>query len=293
MKSIKIVIVKKQFGSVKILKMGLTLTLRKGVSLDLGGERMEYTVQKLGKLAGISTRTLRYYDEIGILKPARINSSGYRIYGQGEVDRLQQILFYRELGVSLDNIKKIVTAPSFDGAQALREHREKLLEKRAQLEVLIANVEKTIALTEGRLDMSDQEKFEGFKQKMIDDNEKKYGAEARRKYGNDAVEKSNAKVKNMTQEQYQEVTTLEQQVRETLAQAFATGDPAGGLAQKAADLHKQWLTYYWSEYSKEAHAGLAQMYVDDERFKAYYDKDQPGTAEFLRDAIQIYTGIKP
>ncbi|MFD0826085.1 MerR family transcriptional regulator [Neobacillus sp. M.A.Huq-85] len=254
---------------------------------------MEYTVQKLGKLAGISTRTLRYYDEIGILKPARINSSGYRIYGQGEVDRLQQILFYRELGVSLDNIKKIVTAPSFDGAQALREHREKLLEKRAQLEVLIANVEKTIALTEGRLDMSDQEKFEGFKQKMIDDNEKKYGAEARRKYGNDAVEKSNAKVKNMTQEQYQEVTTLEQQVRETLAQAFATGDPAGGLAQKAADLHKQWLTYYWSEYSKEAHAGLAQMYVDDERFKAYYDKDQPGTAEFLRDAIQIYTGIKP
>ncbi|MBI0580729.1 MerR family transcriptional regulator [Neobacillus cucumis] len=254
---------------------------------------MEYTVQKLGKLAGISTRTLRYYDEIGILKPARINSSGYRIYGQGEVDRLQQILFYRELGVSLDNIKKIVTAPSFDGAQALREHREKLLEKRAQLNLLIANVEKTIALTEGRIDMSDQEKFEGFKQKMIDDNEKKYGAEARRKYGNDAVEKSNAKVKNMTQQQYQEVTALEQQVRETLAQAFATGDPAGELAQKAADLHKQWLTYYWSEYSKEAHAGLAQMYVDDERFKAYYDKDQPGTAEFLRDAIRIYTGIKP
>ncbi|MED1470193.1 MerR family transcriptional regulator [Bacillus salipaludis] len=254
---------------------------------------MEYTVQKLGKLAGISTRTLRYYDEIGILKPARINSSGYRIYGQAEVDRLQQILFYRELGVSLDNIKKIVTAPSFDGAQALREHREKLLEKRAQLEVLIATVEKTIALTEGRIDMSDQERFEGFKQKMIDDNEINYGAEARRKYGNDAVEKSNEKVKNMTQEQYQEVTALELQVRETLSQAFATGEPAGEIAQKAANLHKQWLTYYWSEYSKEAHAGLAQMYVDDERFKAYYDKDQPGTAEFLRDAIRIYTGIKP
>ena len=68
---------------------------------------MEYTVQKLGKMAGVSTRTLRYYDEIGILKPARINSSGYRIYGQAEVDRLQQILFYRELGVSLENIKDI------------------------------------------------------------------------------------------------------------------------------------------------------------------------------------------
>ena len=77
-----------------------------------------------------------------------------------------------------------------------------------------------------------------------------------------------------------------------MAEAFKTGDPAGELAQKAADLHKQWLTYYWKEYSKEAHAGLAQMYVDDERFTAYYDKEQPGTAEFLRDAIHIYTGQK-
>lgn len=252
---------------------------------------MEYTVQKLGRLAGISTRTLRYYDEIGILKPARINSSGYRIYGQSEVDRLQQILFYRELGVSLESIKDIVTAPSFDGAKALREHREKLLEKRQQLDKLIDNVEKTIALTEGRIEMKDKEKFEGFKKKMIDDNEKKYGEEIRKKYGNDTVDKSNAKLMNMTEEQYDEVTKLAQQVTETLAEAFKYGDPASDIAQKAADLHKQWLTFYWKEYSKEAHAGLAQMYVDDERFKAYYDKEQPGTAEFLRDAILIYTGM--
>ncbi|MNR35357.1 HTH-type transcriptional activator TipA [compost metagenome] len=77
-----------------------------------------------------------------------------------------------------------------------------------------------------------------------------------------------------------------------MAEAFKTGDPRGELAQKAADLHKQWLTYYWSHYSKEAHAGLAQMYVDDERFKAHYDEKQPGTAEFLRDAILTYTGVK-
>ena len=77
---------------------------------------MEYTVQKLAQMAGVSTRTLRYYDEIDILKPARINSSGYRIYGQAEVDRLQQILFYRELGVSLESIKETVTAPFFNGA---------------------------------------------------------------------------------------------------------------------------------------------------------------------------------
>lgn len=253
---------------------------------------MEYTVQKLGRVAGVSTRTLRYYDEIGILKPARINSSGYRIYGQTEVDRLQQILFYRELGLSLDDIKKIVTAPTFNGAKALIEHRAKLLEKRSQLDLLIANVEKTIAFTEGRIQMSDKEKFEGFKQKMIDENEQKYGQEIREKYGKDTVEKSNQKVMNMTQEEYETVTALAQQVKETLAEAFEQGDPASELAQKAADLHKQWLTFYWDQYSKEAHAGLGQMYVDDERFRAYYDEQRPGTAEFLRDAILIYTGMK-
>ncbi|MBM7650616.1 MerR family transcriptional regulator [Neobacillus cucumis] len=253
---------------------------------------MEYTVQRLASLAGISTRTLRYYDEIGILKPARISSSGYRIYGQEEVDRLQQILFFRELDVSLDKIKEIITDPSFDGAAALREHREKLLEKKKQLELLIANVDKTIALTEGRMEMSNKEKFEGFKKKMIEDNEKQFGQEIRQKYGNDKVDQSNAKVTNMTEVQYNEVTALAEKIKLTLAEAFKTGDPKGELAQKAAELHKQWLLFYWNEYSKEAHAGLAQMYVDDERFTAYYDKEQPGTAEFLRDAINIYTGIK-
>jgi DNA-binding transcriptional MerR regulator len=252
---------------------------------------MEYTVQRLAQLAGISARTLRYYDEIGILKPARINSSGYRIYGQKEVDRLQQILFYRELGMSLDNIKEIVTAPSFDEVEALREHQVKLLAKKEQLEQLISNVEKTIALKEGRMTMSDQEKFAGFKQKLIDDNEKKYGKEIREKYGDDRVNKSNEKVKNMTQNQYDEVTRLANKVNETLKAAMETGDPAGELAQKAADLHRQWLCFYWDTYSKEAHAGLAQMYVDDPRFTAYYDKEQPGTAQFLRDAILIYTGM--
>lgn len=252
---------------------------------------MEYTVQRLSSLAGISTRTLRYYDEIGILKPARINSSGYRIYGQAEVDKLQQILFYRELGMSLDGIKDIVSEPSFDGANALKEHRERLLEKRAQIDILIANVDKTIAVTEGRAKMTDKERFEGFKQKMIDDNEKKYGKEIREKYGKDTVEKSNAKVMNMTQEEYDRATNLAIQITETLAKAFATGDPASELAQKAADLHKQWLSLYWNQYSKEAHAGIAQMYVDDPRFTAYYDEKQPGTAAFLRDAILIYTGI--
>lgn len=257
-----------------------------------GGNRMEYTVQNLAKMAGISTRTLRYYDEIGILKPARINSSGYRIYGQNEVDILQQILFYRELGVSLDDINKIISAPAFNAVHALKEHREKLLEKRQQLELLITNVDKTIASKEGRITMSNKEKFEGLKKKMIDENEKKYGKEIREKYGDDTVDASNAKMMNMTEEQYQAVTKLGEEVNKTLAEAMKTGDPAGELAQKAADLHKQWICFFWKKYSKEAHAGLAQMYVDDERFTAFYDKIQPGAAEFLRDAIHIYTGMK-
>lgn len=253
---------------------------------------MEYTVQKLSQIAGVSTRTLRYYDEIGILKPARISSSGYRIYGQKEVDRLQQILFYRELGVGLDIIKEIVTSPSFDTVKAMSEHREKLLEKREQLDLLIVNVDKSIAYTEGRIAMTDKEKFEGFKQKLIDDNEKKYGKEIREKYGDETVNQSNEKVKGMTQEQYAEVTRLETEVLETLYAAFKTGDPAGELAQKAGDLHRQWLSYFWANYTKEAHAGVTQLYVDDERFTAYYDTKQPGAAAFLRDAVLIYTGMK-
>jgi membrane-associated HD superfamily phosphohydrolase len=180
----------------------------------------------------------------------------------------------------------------FDGVKALNEHRSQLLDKRKQLDLLIANVEKTISSVEGGCTMTNDEKFEGFKQKMIDDNEQQYGKEIRAKYGDDTVNQSNSKVKNMTQAQHDEVTKLANEIATTLAEAFKTGNPASDLAQKAADLHKQWIMYYWPKYSKEAHAGLGQMYVDDERFTAYYDKEQPGTAAFLRDAIQIYTGMK-
>jgi DNA-binding transcriptional MerR regulator len=252
---------------------------------------MEYTVQKLGSLAGISTRTLRYYDEIGILKPARKNSAGYRIYGRSEVDKLQQILFYRELGLDLESIKQLVNDPAFDGVEALKKHRQQLLEKRRQLDLLINNVEKTISAAEGKSQMADKEKFEGFKQKLVEDNEKQYGEEVREKYGNDAVDRSNAKIMNMSEAQYEEFSRLGHTLMATLAEACETGDPASGIAQKTADLHKQWLSFTWSTYSKEAHAGLAQLYVDDERFAAYYNKVHPRAAEFLRDAILIYTGV--
>ncbi len=250
---------------------------------------MEYTVKRLAALADISTRTLRYYDEIGILKPARINSSGYRIYGQNEVDRLQQILFYRELELSLEDIKEIISQPDYNRNEALKDHRIKLLAKRKQIDLLLANIEKTLKAEEGRLKMTDKEKFEGFKHKLVNENENKYGRESREKYGDKAVNDSNNKLLKMTEEQYQQFEKLGQEVNETLKAAMETGDPSGILGQKAADLHRQWLSYSWSSYSKEAHAGVAQMYVGDERFKQYYDKIQEGAAEFLRDAVLIYT----
>jgi DNA-binding transcriptional MerR regulator len=249
---------------------------------------VEYTVNKLAKLAGVSTRTLRYYDEIGLLVPARISSNGYRIYGRNEVDRLQQILFYRELDVPLDEIRRILSAEDFNGLSALQNHLAALKSRRKQLDLLIANVEKTIKAMKGEIVMNDKEKFEGFLKKMIDDNEQKYGKEIREKYGDETVAHSNAKLLNMSREQYAELERLTNELNETLKLAVESGDPSGELAQKACELHKKWLCFFWDEYRKEAHICITQMYVDDPRFAAYYEKIAPGCAEFLRDAVAIY-----
>lgn len=249
---------------------------------------MEYSINKLAKLAEVSTRTLRYYDEIKLLSPRRISSNGYRVYGQKEVDLLQQILFYRELGVPLDEIKNIIWSEDYDGIAALQGHLSALKAKKEQIELLISNVEKTIAASKGEITMSDKEKFEGFKQKMLDENEKQYGKEIREKFGDVIVDASNAKIMGLTAEQYEKVQELSYQINDSLKTAFEQGDPSSALAQKVCALHKEWLGYFWNHYSKEAHLGLAQTYVDDPRFRKYYDAIAVGCAEFLRDAIKIY-----
>ena len=250
--------------------------------------KIEYTINKLAKLAGISTRTLRYYDEIGLLSPVRLSSNGYRIYGQKEVNRLQQVLFYRELEIPLEEIKNIMLSKDFDAMVALQSHLTALIAKRKKLDLLIANVEKSIMAEKGEIIMNDKEKFDGFIEKLVDDNEEKYGEEARKKYGDDVVNRSNAKVKGMSKEQYAEVEALSLELNNTLKAAFEQGDPAGELAQKACALHKKWLCYFWDGYTKEAHIGVAQMYVDDPRFTDYYDKIAVGCAKFLHDAVLIY-----
>lgn len=223
--------------------------------------------------------------------PSRI-SNGYRIYRQAEVDLLQQILFYRELGVALEEIGHILQTPDYDKKTALAAHLSELLQKKHQLELLIHNVEKTISTMKGETVMSDHEKFEGFKEALIGENEISYGKEIREKYGDDAVNASNAKVKGMSEEQWKKSQKLSGQIKETLGKAFALGDPAGEIAQKACDLHRQWLCIFWKEgtYSKEAHRALAEGYVADERFTAYYDSIAVGCTKFLRDAIAVYCG---
>lgn len=249
---------------------------------------MEYSVNKLANVAGVSGRTLRYYDQIGLLKPKRINSSGYRIYGEMEVDRLHQILFYRTLGMELEQIKALIDAPDFDRLGALENHIVSLREEKKRIEILIKNAGDTIKHMKGEVIMSDKEKFEGFKRNLIEENERKYGKEIREKYGDEAVDTSNANMMNMTQQDYQRMQELGEEVLKTLVEAFKTGDPAGELADKTCELHKEWLSMCGAPYSKEYHRGLGQMYVDDSRFTAYYDSVVPGGSEFLRDAINIF-----
>lgn len=182
------------------------------------------------------------------------------------MDELQQILFYR----------------------ALESNLNALFEKRAQLDTLIQNVSRTISAIKGEKTMSDKEKFEGFKQKLIDENEQQYGSEIRKKYGDVEVDASNARLKDITEEQYAEARQLAAKVNETLGHAFQSGDPASELAQKTCALHEKWLRIYYPNYSKEYHQGLGEMYVADERFAACYDKIAPGCAVFFRDAIKVY-----
>lgn len=250
---------------------------------------LEYSINELSKIAKISTRTLRYYHEIDLLKPKRINSSGYRIYGEEEVDKLQQILFYKSMGFKLEDIKDIINSPFFDIMTALDNHKRELLKRREEIDLLIENVEKTIKHKKGEIKMSDKEKFESFKKELVNKNEKEYGKEIREKYGNDKINESNKKILGLSEEEYTEFKKLEKEIIEKLKEAMEENNPVGKKAQEACELHKRWLEYSWNFYSKEAHRNLGEMYVADERFKKYYDEHKEGMAEFLRDALNIYT----
>lgn len=248
-----------------------------------------YTVHELAELSGLSVRTLHHYDEIGLLKPQR-GTNNYRMYGVTEVDRLQQVLLYRECGMALADIKRLLDDPTFHAGDALEKHLCDLRVQQQRLEGLIASVEKTLAARKKGTTMNDEEKFEAFKRDLVAKNEEQYGKEVRERWGDDAADASNANMMGMTEEQYQHMQELEAQIAEALKAGMATGDPAGEDAQRAADLHRQWLCCTWKNgtYSKQAHQGLAEMYVADDRFKEYYEAIAPGATEFLRNAIRVY-----
>lgn len=255
---------------------------------------MEYTVSKLASLSGVSARTLRYYDEISLLKPKRVNSNGYRIYGQNEVNLLQQILFYRELDIRLDEIKEIVHSETFDVENALNNHLTHLNQQRNRLDEIIETVEKSIQNVKGEVQMSDQEKFEAFKKEKIQENEEQYGEEIRKKYGENIIDQSNEKFVGMSEEKYRAFERSVEALNQKLAEATRTSEPGSELGQEVAKLHQEWLRSAWPEnhYSEEAHYNLSLMYVHDERFKAYYEEIEPGAAEFLHEALKSYLDIE-
>ena len=250
---------------------------------------MEYSITELSKLAGVSARTLRYYEEIGLLIPLYTNESGYRFYGEKEVELLQQILFYRERGFELKQIRDLIYREDFDVLQALKEHLLELEKKRNRMDLLIRTVEQTISQLKGECEMADEEKFQGFKEQIVKENEEKYGGEIRSKYGDEAVDGSNKKMLNMSEEEWQQFQHLEEEIKERLKEGVRAGIKADSEeAKEIALLHRQWISMTWKKYDAQAHKGVAKMYLCDDRFRKYYDEEVEGFAKLLTDAVRYW-----
>lgn len=247
---------------------------------------MVYSIRELSELAGVSARTLRYYDEIGLLKPLYVNEAGYRFYGDSEVAILQQILFYRERGFDLKQIQKAIYEDDFDIVEALEDHLMALENQRKHMETLIWTVKQTLKSMKGECEMKDSEKFRAFKESMIQENEEKYGEEIRQKYGDSEVDASNQRMLNMSEEEWKHFKDLEEEIKNALKKGVledisADSAEAGNIVR----LHKEWLCITLKQYSSEIHKGIASMYIADERFKAYYDAEVAGCAALLVSAV--------
>lgn len=238
-------------------------------------------VKEVADLVGISVRALHHYDEIGLLKPEKTTESGYRLYSNQDLEMLQQILFFRELGFPLKQIKEIVSSPSFNREEALKLHRRMLLDKQRQLEQMINTIDRTIQHARGEIEMTNEQKFEGF-----DFSSNPYEQEARKRWGDEAVDKSNAKVGQMTKQEQEELAGSMNAIYAKLA-AIRSESPESEQSQAAI---KEWfnLLNRMGSYSLEAFKGLGQMYVDDVRFTKNIDKFGEGLALFMRDAMAVY-----
>ncbi|OCA80846.1 MerR family transcriptional regulator [Pseudobacillus wudalianchiensis] len=242
---------------------------------------MVMKIKEVANIAGISVRALHHYDQIGLLSPTNTTEAGYRLYTDDDLELLQQILFFREIGFPLKKIKEIIYSPSFDRQEALELHQKMLVEKRRRLDQMIATVEKTIQHMKGDIPMSNKEKFEGF-----DFSENPYEQEARERWGDQAVDESNAKLANMSKEEQSDLSKSMNAIYTKLA-ALRHDPPHSEEAQTAI---QEWYVFLnkMGSYSLDAFKGLGQMYVADERFTKNIDQFGKGLAKFMCEAMAIY-----
>lgn len=248
---------------------------------------MEYTIQNVSKMANISTRTLRYYDQIDLLKPAYINESGYRVYTSHNLDTLQLILLYKELDLPLEKIKQIIHSGNVSVSSLLNENYAKLLVKKERLDRVIQLVKDTIENKERNIIMMDDKKFTAFKEEIIQDNETKYGEELKELYPNEDIRMSYETIRKMSKYQLKKAEELGESIKQQLKLAIKEGIQSDS-AKELVHMHKEWIMMYWGKYSVENHIGLGEMYQSDERFKAYYDKIVTGGCDFLVQCLRTY-----
>jgi MerR family transcriptional regulator, thiopeptide resistance regulator len=240
------------------------------------------TVKQLARLAGVTPRTLHYYDEIGLLRPTRTGENGYRYYGEDALLTLQQILLYREMEMPLARIRQIMTDRNFDILAALEHHRTELAHRAARLERLRATVDNTILHLKGVKEMSKKQFFEGFS----DEQQQAYENEAMRLYDPETVKASAKRWKSYSAAEKQRIGEEGNAVYAGFVSAMPKG-PTSPESQACVERWRKHMDYFWTPNLDQLVA-LSEGYVDDPRFKANFDQIHPELAEFVRDAVKLY-----
>jgi MerR family transcriptional regulator, multidrug-efflux activator len=244
---------------------------------------MSYTVKVVAGISGVSIRTLHHYDEIGLLKPDHLSPSGYRLYTDSDLERLQQILFFKELGFNLREIKKIMDSPGFDKKEALLSHQRLLTEKKQRLEELIGSVEKTITAMERGIEMEKKEMFKAFDESKIEE----YKKEIREKYSKETVDECEKKTAGYTKADWDSIKAESDGINRQIA-ALMEQSPSDARIQQLVGEFYRHINQRFYTCTPEIYRGLGDLYVSDPRFTAFYERIKPGMAEFMRDAINIY-----
>jgi DNA-binding transcriptional MerR regulator len=248
---------------------------------------MSLQVKEVSDLAGVSVRTLHHYDAIGLLIPSSVTAAGYRLYSDGDLEKLQQILFFKEIGFSLQEVKEILDSPGFDRRRALKAHRELLLEKRERMDRMLETVDRTIESIEGGTYMAKKDLFDGFDMEKIKEHQAQYSEETRQLYGKDVVEATERRVNGYSEDKWKEIHMTISGIYSSLAARMPYG-PADPEAQQAVAAWHQCITDHFYECTLEVFRGLGNLYVDDDRFTVNIDKHQNGLAQFMKEAMHVY-----